>query len=109
MSRTNLQWENTLDLTPAFAAFETDGVDAAGRITAKRIRELRKNITFPFRTTAEWRSRVLEELEELADQFENELFGELEEYNYFLDQLYELGNEDKLIWVATQEWQVQAV
>jgi hypothetical protein len=109
MSWKNLQWENVLNLVPAHELYEkTEDVDAAGKVVSESIRKLRKHIKFPIMSSAEWRKRVREELDELADSFENELCGELDEYNYFLDQLYDLGNEDKLIWVAVEQWQLRA-
>jgi hypothetical protein len=106
VSRANLQWENTLNLVPAFKAFEDESVEAAGKVTAQAIRELRKEIVFPSDWTRDDVQNAVEELDSLADSFEDELCNEKLEYNFFLDQLYELGNQDKLIWVATEQWQV---
>ena len=96
MSRKNLQWDHTLDLSDLW-------------------KELDQNKSFVFEASAEICNRIrvhalAEEFENVADDFENlseskdsmDVAEAVDEFDYILNNLYDIADVDKMCWVKTR-------
>ena len=102
-------WQNRLnigDLHQQFSCGEID-VDTLGREVARRIRKpLCEDLTG---VKGALRESILDRLERIALEFEQDVCDDVENYDYTLNNLYDLGDmalDDefagkKLLWVET--------